>query len=194
MVKSGYAHVRDTIQMHDVSYNSVMWNRLVKLRKGPTTIRVEHPVNLPRARAVGYKAKQGYIVAITKIRRGTMRKLRPKMGRKPGNLGVRKITTKKSLRWIAEERTAKKFPNLQVLNSYEVATDGRSHFFEIILVDPNHPVIIADPKINWICESSNKSRVFRGLTSAGKKTRGLHKKGIGSERTRPSLRKNRNLH
>ena len=98
------------------------------------------------------------------------------------------------MRWIAEERTAKRFPNLQVLNSYEIAADGRSHFYEVILVDPNHPVIQADPKINWICNSTNRSRVYRGLTSAGKKTRGLHKKGIGSERTRPSLRKNRNLH
>lgn len=194
MVKSGYTYVKETLQQHDSSYDSVMWNRLVQLRRGPTIMRVERPVNLPRARAVGYKAKQGYVVAITKIRRGTMRKIRPKMGRKPGNLGVRKITTKKSLRWIAEERTAKKFPNLQVLNSYKLTEDGRSHFYEIILVDPNHPVIKADPKINWIASSNNKTRVYRGLTSAGKKSRGLHKKGIGSERSRPSLRKNRNLH
>ncbi len=194
MVKSGYTFVKETIQQHDTSYNSEQWNRLIKLRKGPTTVRVDRPVNIPRARSLGYKAKQGYVVAITKIRRGTMRKLRPKMGRKPGNLGVRKITTKKNLRWIAEERTAKKYPNLQVLNSYKIGADGKSHYFEIILVDPNHPVIKADPKINWICTSTNSARVYRGLSSAGKKTRGLHKKGIGSERTRPSLRKNRNLH
>ena len=194
MVKSGYKYIKETIQEHDVSFNSVQWTRLVKLRKGPTITRVDRPVNLPRARSVGYKAKQGYVVAITKVRRGSMRKIRPKMGRKPGNLGVRKITTKKSLRWIAEERTAKKYPNLQVLNSYKVGADGRSHFYEIILVDPNHPVIKADPHINWICESQNSSRVYRGLSSAGKKTRGLHKKGFGSERTRPSLRANRNLH
>ena len=60
------------------------------------------------------------------------------------------------------------------------------------MVDPNHPRIINDPKINWIGNSSNKRRVFRGMTSAGKKGRGLRKKGIGAEKIRPSLRKNRN--
>ena len=194
MVKSGYTYVKETFQQHDHSYNSENWKRFIKIRQGNTTIRLEHPVNLPRARSLGYKAKQGYIMALTKIRRGTMRKIRPKMGRKPGNLGVNKITTKKSLRWIAEERTAKKFPNMQVLNSYKVGADGKSHFYEVILVDPNHPVIKSDRKINWITTSTNRSRVFRGLTSAGKKTRGLHKKGVGSEKTRPSLRANKNLH
>ncbi|MCK5341892.1 MAG: 50S ribosomal protein L15e, partial [Candidatus Heimdallarchaeota archaeon] len=57
----------------------------------------------------------------------------------------------------------------------------------------SHPVIKADPKINWICEKTNHRRVFRGLTSAGKKTRGLRNKGHGAEKIRPSLRANRNL-
>jgi large subunit ribosomal protein L15e len=194
MVKSGYTFLKETFQQHNNSYNSAAWNRMVKLRHNRTTLRIEHPVNLPRARSMGYKAKQGYVVAITKVRRGTMHKIRPKMGRKPGNLAVSKITTKKSLRWIAEERTVKRYPNLEVLNSYKIGSDGSSHFFEVILVDPSHPVIISDPKINWICKSNNKRRVFRGLTSAGKKTRGLRRKGHGAEKIRPSLRANRNLH
>jgi len=194
MVKSGYKQINETFQKHDMSYGSVMWNRIVELRRGPTTVRIEHPVNLPRARKMGYKAKQGYIVAITKVRRGTMHKIRPKMGRKPGNLGVNKITTKKSLHWIAEERTAKKFPNLEILNSYRVASDGGHHYFEVILIDKNHPVIKSDPKINWICRPNNHSRVYHGLTSAGKKVRGLRNKGHGAEKIRPSLRANRNLH
>ena len=123
-----------------------------------------------------------------------MAKIRPKMGRKAGNLGVNKITTKKNLRWIAEERTAKKYPNLQVLNSYKVGSDGKSHYFEVILIDPDHPVIKADPNINWISRNNNTQRVFRGLTSAGKKTRGLRSKGKGSEKIRPSLKANRNRH
>ena len=143
---------------------------------------------------MGYKAKQGYIIAAVRIRRGTMAKRRPKMGRKAANLAVTKITTKKNLQWIAEERTAKKFPNLEVLNSYKIGSDGKSHYFEVILVDPNHPVIKKDPKINWISRKNNTRRVFRGLTSAGKKTRGLRKKGKGTEKIRPSLRSNRNLH
>jgi large subunit ribosomal protein L15e len=193
MVKSGYELIRNTLQEHNTAYNSEYWKRLIELRKGPTTIRIERPINLPRARAVGYKAKQGYVICVTKVRRGTRRKSRINETRKNGNLGIRKITAKKSLQWIAEERVAKKYTNLQVLNSYQIATDGLSHYFEIILVDPKHPSILADPKINWIAAKNNKSRALRGLTSAGKKTRGLRNKGLGAEKVRPSLRANGNL-
>ncbi|MHA1672792.1 MAG: 50S ribosomal protein L15e [Promethearchaeota archaeon] len=194
MVKSGYSYVTQTFQNHDESFQSEHWKRMIQFRRGPTVARLEHPTNIARARSLGYKAKQGYIIVVTKVRRGTMHKIRPKMGRKPGNLGVSRITTKKSLKWIAEERTAKKYKNMQILNSYKIGSDGKSHFFEVILIDPNHPVIKKDPKINWIAASNNHSRVYRGLTSAGKKTRGLHRKGKGTEKIRPSLRANRNLH
>ncbi|MHA1999018.1 MAG: 50S ribosomal protein L15e, partial [Promethearchaeota archaeon] len=60
-------------------------------------------------------------------------------------------------------------------------------YYEVILVDPFHPVIIADKEINWICSTVQKGRVYRGLTSAGKKARGLRNKGIGAEKVRPSL-------
>ena len=47
---------------------------------------------------------------------------------------------------------------------------------------PNHPSIKNDSNINWICESQHTRRVFRGLTSEGKKTRGLRNKGKGAEK------------
>ena len=117
--------------------------------------------------------------------------MRPKRGRKPRAMGVSKYTPGKNLRWVAEERAQKKYPNLEVLNSYKVYADGKNWYYEVILVDPHHPVIKSDPKINWICRPANKKRVFRGLTSAGKKARGLRKKGWGSEKTRPSIRANK---
>jgi large subunit ribosomal protein L15e len=190
---SGYELVRKTFQEHDTSYQSQNWYRMVTLRRGPTTVRLERPVNLPRAREVGYKAKQGFVICVTKVRRGTLNKIRPNKGRKNANLGVNKITPKKNLQWIAEERTQKKYPNLEVLNSYQIGADGSSHFFEIILVDPSHPSIIADPKINWIGRKNNYHRALRGLTSAGKKTRSLRSKGLGAEKIRPSLRANGNM-
>jgi len=91
---------------------------------------------------------------------------------------------KKSIKRIAEERVARKYPNLEVLNSYWVWEDGKFKFFEVILVDPNSPSIKNDARINWICEKQHTSRVFRGLTSEGKKTRGLRVKGKGSEKAR----------
>ena len=113
-----------------------------------------------------------------------MRKSRFKAGRKPKRMGVIKITPKKSIQRIAEERVARRFPNLEVLNSYWVWEDGKFKFYEVILVDPNHPSIKKDPKINWICEQQHKGRVFRGLTSEGKKNRGLRSKGKGAEKVR----------
>jgi len=109
------------------------------------------------------------------------------MGRKPRSLGVRKYTPQKSRQWIAEERAARKYPNLRVLNSYWVGSDHKWVFYEVILVDPNHPAIYNDPDINWICDPVHKGRVHRGLTSAGKKSRGLRRKGKGAEKIRPSL-------
>lgn len=192
MVKSGYKYLTETFQKHDKSYGSKGWDRLVELRENPSVYRIDHPTNIARARNLGFKAKQGYIIVRSKIRRGTMKKIRPKMGRKPQNLGVSKITPKKSLQRMAEERAAKKFKNLEVLNSYFITSDGRHKWFEVIMVDPDHPQIINDPKINWIGTSANKRRTFRGLTSAGKKGRGLRNKGIGAEKLRPSLGANRN--
>ena len=192
MVKSGYRYVQETFQKHDTSFQSSGWHRLVELRDQPSVKRVQKPTNNARAGSLGYKAKQGYIVVRSKIRKGTMRKLRPKMGRKPANLGVSKITTKKNLRRMAEERAARKYPNCEVLNSYFLTQDGRHKWFEVILVDGNHPRIITDSKINWIGLSMNKRRAFRGLTSAARKGRGLRRKGMGSEKTRPSLKSHGN--
>jgi large subunit ribosomal protein L15e len=67
-----------------------------------------------------------------------------------------------------------------------VGEDGRSKWFEVVMVDPNHPAIKADKDINWICQKQHHGRVFRGLTSAGKKVRGLRGKGRGAEKVRPS--------
>jgi large subunit ribosomal protein L15e len=192
MTKSAYRYISETFQSQENTYPSSNWHLLVELRRSPSIYRVNKPSNIARARSLGYKAKQGYIVVRSKIRKGTMRKLRPKMGRKPGNLGVKKITTKKNLQRIAEERASKRYPNLITLNSYYLIEDGRHKWFEIIMVDPNHPRIISDPKINWITNPKNKQRAFRGLTSAGKRGRGLRKKGIGSEKIRPSLEANKN--
>lgn len=164
----------------------LMRQRLVQWRKQPTVLRIEHPTRLDRARKLGYKAKQGFVVARAKVRRGNLRKLRPKSGRRPKRMGVAKFKPGKSIRLIAEERTARRFPNLEVLNSYWVGEDGKHKWFEIILVDPNAPTIKTDKDVSWITEPQHTSRVFRSMTSAGKNVRGLHHRGRGTEKLRPS--------
>ncbi|HLN45569.1 MAG: 50S ribosomal protein L15e [Chloroflexota bacterium] len=167
----------------------LMRQRLIEWRKQQTVTRIERPTRLDKARKLGYKAKQGFVIARTKVRRGGLRKIRPKAGRRPKRMGVNKFKPAKSLRLIAEERTARKFPNLEVLNSYWVGEDGRSKWFEVILVDRSSPSIKNDKDINWITEKQHKRRVYRSLTSAGKKIRSLRNRGRGAEKVRPSKRK-----
>jgi len=152
----------------------LMKERLIKLRREPAIVRIKKPTRIDKARKLGYKAKQGYVIVRVRIRKGGKpRRLYGRGGRKPSKAGLLRFTAKKSDRWIAEEKAARKFPNLEVLNSYQVAEDGQYKWFEVIMVDPHHPNIKNDPKINWIGKGSNRKRVFRGLTSAGKKSRGL---------------------
>lgn len=97
---------------------------------------------------------------------------------------------KRNLRSLAEERVGKKLGGLRVLNSYWVGQDGTHKFFEVILVDPQHNAIRNDPKINWIAKPVFKHREMRGLTSAGKKSRGLRVKGHKDAKRRPSKNAN----
>jgi len=185
--KMAYKYIEAAWKKPDISFvKDLMWERAMQWRRQPAIVRVEKPTRLGRARKLGYKAKQGFVVARVRVRRGGLRRPRPKMGRRQKRMGVAKLKPAKSRRLMAEERAAKKFPNLEVLNSYWVWEDGRFKWFEVILVDPSHPAIQSDKDVNWICEDVHRGRVFRGLTSAGKKVRGLRSKGRGAEKVRPS--------
>ena len=87
--------------------------RLIDWRKEHTVTRLERPTRLDRARKLGYKAKQGFVIVRVRVRRGGMRKQRPRAGRRPKRMGVNKFKPGKSLRLIAEERGARKYPNLE---------------------------------------------------------------------------------
>lgn len=56
-------------------------------------------------------------------------------------MGTAKYTRSKSLKDIAQDRVARKYPNLKVINTYWVWGDGRSAWYETILIDPNHPAV-----------------------------------------------------
>jgi len=92
-----------------------------------------------------------------------------------------------SYKWIAEQRVARKYTNLEVLNSYPIGKDGIFYFYEVICVDPSKPEIKSDKQLSWITKSAGKKRALRGLTSAAKKSRGLRNKHPTSK-VRPSVR------
>lgn len=188
--RSMYKYIEDAWKEPKEGYlKELRQKRLKRWRREDNFKRIERPTRLDKARKLGYKAKQGFVLVRSKVRRGSRRKSRPRSGRGPTRMGFKKITPRKNLQRIAEERTSKKYPNLRVLNSYWIAEDGRDKYFEVILVDPHHPVIKNDDDINWICSPDQKGRAFKGLTSAGKRSRGLKKKGTGAERSRPSKEK-----
>jgi large subunit ribosomal protein L15e len=159
---------------------------LIEIRSQNTVTKLDGPTRLDRARSLGYKAKEGYVVVRVKIDKG-MRKT-PKKGRRKPSTSGRFFSTGKSAKFIAEQKASRKYKNLEVLNSYMLAEDGKSKWFEIILIDPYSPSTLKDKAKRWVFEPQHKGRAFRGKTSAGRKTRGLHTKGKGAEKARPSLR------
>lgn len=96
-------------------------------------------------------------------------------------------TLKMNYKWIAEQRASRKFSNLEVLNSYKIGKDGINYFYEIIMIDTTRPEIKNDDNLNKIGVGANNNRANRGLTSAGKKSRGLRNKHP-TTKVRPSVR------
>jgi len=161
-----YKYLHDAWTRPEDSYvKEFMQQRVLTWRKEPSIARIDKPTRLDRARKLGYKAKRGYVVARVRVRRSGFRKPRPSSGRRPKRMGVEKIKLAKSLRLISEERAARRFPNLEVLNSYWVWEDGIYKWFEVLMVDKT---LMPELKI-----AKGKGRPFRGLTSAGRKVRGL---------------------
>jgi large subunit ribosomal protein L15e len=214
--------------------------RAWEYRQLPSIHRASRPSRPDKARRLGYKAKQGYVIFRTRVRRGGRKRPNPKgiVYGKPKHQGIHKLKFQRSLRSVAEERVGRRATNLRVLNSYWVGQDATykvctsfppcsacnllacrlamrcssgvlrfvvsfflcafhvrticrsrsSQFYEVILVDPSHPTIRRDPRINWVVNPVHKHRELRGVTSAGKKNRGLRTKGHGSNKIRPSRR------
>ena len=150
--------------------------RMTEWRAADAIVRVERPLRLDRAKALGYSAKPGIVVLRVKLMRGGRRSPARKAGRR-SKRKTNRLVLKMSYQGVAEQRAARKYPNLEVLNSYWVGKDGMYFYYEVIMVDPENPHIKADKKLNWVASGSNRNRVFRGLTSAGRRSRGLYVKG-----------------
>jgi len=111
------------------------------------------------------------------VRRGGRKRPIPKgiVYGKPKHAGITQFKFVRNLRSVAEERVGRRVGGLRVLNSYWVGEDTTFKFFEVILVDPSHKAIRRDAHINWIVKPVMKHREMRGLTSAGRKSRGVGK-------------------
>ena len=166
--------------------NQLFKQRLIIWRKEPVTLKISRPTRLERARTLGYKAKPGILVVRQRLKRGGRKRPTIKKGRRSKHARQRKVLAK-NYQQVAEERVNRKFINCEVVGSYYVAKDGNYYWFEVIVADRAHPVVRSST-LGWVAAKQNRGRAFRGLTSAGRRSRGLHKKGKGVEKARPSHR------
>lgn len=164
-------------------------SRMIDWRASESIVRVEKPLRLDRARSLGYKAKKGVVVVRVRVKRGGHKRTRPYKARRTARLHVRKNLTM-NYKEIAEQRVARKFNNMEVLNSYQIGKDGMNYFFEVILVDRAAPEILSDKQLAPFVKAP-KMRALRGLTGAGKKARGQMNSREKVPKAFPSLRANR---
>ncbi len=167
-----YHYIKQAWKKPDIK---TLRERMIKWRASDALTKVDKPLRLDKARALGYKDKKGFVMIRVRVKRGGHRRSRPNKGRRSKRLHTRKNLVM-NYQGIAEQRVEKKYKNLVVLNSYNLGKDGMHYFYEVICVDPLMPEIQNDKTINWICHSKNQKRAMRGLTSSGKKSRGLRHK------------------
>lgn len=169
MSKGMYHYIREAWKKPDAK---TLRERMIAWRKSEAFTRVDKPLRLDKARALGYKDKKGFVVIRIRLKRGGHKRPRPEKARRSKRMHIRK-NLMMNYKWIAEQRVANKYRNLEVLNSYQIGKDGIYYFFEVICVDPTKPEIKNDPVMKWIANKANTKRALRGLTSAAHKSRGL---------------------
>lgn len=167
-------HMRQIWKRPKKNLGKIWQERLVAWRQEEVVRRIERPTRLDRARTLGYKAKQGFVVARVRVLKGKRKRHKFAGGRVPKKMG-RFYPAGKSNQILGEERAARKFPNLEVLNSYYVGEDGNHAWFEVIMADPSSASVAKDKERGWLAEKQQRGRVFRALTSSGRKMRGLRK-------------------
>ncbi len=183
MAKGLYHYLREAWKKPD---KETQRERMTEWRKSGTFTKEEKPLRIDRARSLGYKDKKGFVIIRVKIKRGGHKRPRPNKGRRSKRLHTRK-NLMMNYKEIVEQRVSRRYSNLEVLNSYQIGKDGKHYFYEVIAIDPNKQEIKNDKKINWITKPGHKKRAMRGLTSAGKKARGLRSKSP-QNKNRPSVK------
>jgi large subunit ribosomal protein L15e len=146
--------------------------RLIQWRRQPVNKRVENPTRPDKAKQYGYKSKNGVFVVRHRTLRGGRQRPQFKAGRRSAHRGRRKVLDK-SYQEVAENRVAQRYVNCEVLGSYRVGKDGNYFWHEVVLADPNHGQVKADDELN--SRVARRKQSERGLTSSGKKSRGMRK-------------------
>lgn len=164
-IMGAYDRIQNTFQAEYKERADTYKLRLTQWNKEPSIVRVEKPMNIARARRLGYKAKKGYFVVRVRIGKGNRRRVRTSGGRTSKH-AYSYISPDISHKLMAEQRANRTHANAEVVNSYYVGETGKEFYYEVILADRTSPTV--DKKI-----VTRKGKSYRGLTSSGKKQRGL---------------------
>lgn len=154
-----YKYITETFQKEYKERNEVYRAKVTAWKKESPIKKLEKPTNVPRARRLGYKAKQGYVVVRARVSKGRRTRRKPRGGRKPKS-NYRFVQPGHSHQAIAEQRVNRRYRNMEVLNSYWVGEDGNYKYFEVILADYSK----ASSKTSSV---KRRGKSFRGLTSSG---------------------------
>ncbi len=109
---------------------------LLTAEREPIAIRLGHPTRLTRAKMLGYRAKQGYIVVRIRVAKGSFRRPRPVHARRPSKTGIY-FNLAISKRKMAENRARRVFKNMDVLGSYFITENGQYKWFEVVMREKN---------------------------------------------------------
>ncbi|MEM4238057.1 MAG: hypothetical protein QW050_03605, partial [Candidatus Nitrosocaldaceae archaeon] len=64
---SMYKHIAETWKRLLKENSKEIRDKAIKFRREPTIVRIDKPSRLDRARMLGYKAKQGFVVVRAKV-------------------------------------------------------------------------------------------------------------------------------
>src|SRR3989338_8333204 len=107
-----YRYIREIWKRPSENLGELWQKRLLEWKKEDASIRIEHPTRLDKARSLGYRAKQGYILIRQRLDRGGRQREIIRKGRKNKQFGRRKDVDK-SYQSVAEQRAVKKYPNCE---------------------------------------------------------------------------------
>jgi large subunit ribosomal protein L15e len=182
-----YKYVKNTWKDQKEDFLQLHRKRLTQWRDQNTTVRIDKPTRIDKARSLGYRAKSGVIMVRQRVDKGARMRPAIRAGRRTAH-NFQKKTVSKNYQQIAEEKANDSYLNCEVLNSYFVGQDAVYKWYEVILLDRTSPSVQKDPSYSGII--SQRGRAYRGITSSARKARGLRNKGLGAEKIRPSIRAN----
>lgn len=174
-----YKYIKETLQKQYKGRDEAFRAKVISWRKEDAIVKIARPSNLSRARTLGYKAKQGYVLVRVRVEKGRRARRRPRKGRKHKNYHVY-VQPQIAHQTVAEQRVNRRYRNLEVLNSYWVGEDGNYKYFEVILADSSKPTVNVSSAIR-------QGKAFRGLTSSGNSRTPSKRKTPNKRRRRERL-------